>query len=339
MNYAQTAFALLPLLATVVGARVAAQDDAPAAKAHKLTVQAKAGAKAGFRAESTQAQVIAAMNRETETKLVTDYDVEVLSAEADGSLKIKLTWRRLSGSLSSPMGGGIEFDSADKDAGSDDPMLGSVIDVFLSMVGKSVELTVGANGEVADRKPVVKMVESLMEGAEGMGRMMMQGLLSDSALATQAQVFGTYSKDAVAIGGTWKHEDKTGGRGGLKMKTEATVKLAAYTAETCHTTLAGTIAVDKSKTEAASTEGGDDQQAEMMRSMMAEATIENGKVSGETIVSRKDGMIQSATSTTSMEIAMPNPMGGDEPFIVKVVQTSKFARRDATAKAAAPAKK
>ncbi len=334
MNYAlHSAFPLLACVALTSAA--IAQDPAAAAPAsgpaHKLAVQAKAGAKASFRNENIQKQLIAAMGRETETKLTTDYDVEVVSAGADGNTKVKLTWRRISGSLSSPMGGGVEFDSAAKDPGGDDPMLGGVIDAFLGMVGKSVELTVGADGEVTDKKPVTKLIESLTEGVDGMGRMMVQGLLSDTSIAGQAEVFGKYPTEPVAVGGTWKHENKMGGRGGMKMKSDVVVKLTALDADTCRMSVEGAIAIDKSKTAAASTDGGDDPQAEMMRKMMEDATIENGKVKGEAVVSRKDGMLQSSSNATSMDIAMPNPMGGDEPFIVKVEQTTKVSRREATA--------
>lgn len=343
MNHTLRTFAFLPVLSALA----AAQDDSPATTAaagpaHKLSVQAKVGAKAPFRADYVQKQIIAAMNRESETKLVTDYDVEVLAVEKDGSLKVKLTWQRIQGSLSSPMGGAIEFDSAAKDPGSDDPMLGSVIEAFVGMVGKSVELKIGADGQVADRKPVTDFVASLAESVDGMGRMVMQGLLSDTAISAQAQVFGAYPKEAIAVGGSWKHSDNTGGRGGMKMKSDVAIKLAGLDADTYSTTVSGTINIDKSKTANASADADDDPQAAMMQSMMADATIENGKVTGETVVERKDGMVRASSSSVAMEIAMPNPMGGDEPFIVKVEQTTKIARRiDAekkTEKAAKPGK-
>lgn len=334
MNHTLRTFAFLPLLTTLA----AAQDDSPATTAaagpaHKLSVQAKVGAKAPFRADYVQKQIIAAMGRETETKLVTDYDVEVLAAEKDGSLKVKLTWQRIQGSLSSPMGGAIEFDSSAKDPGSDDPMLGGVVDAFVGMVGKSVELKIGADGQVVDRKPVTDLVTTVSASVDGMGRMVMQGLLSDTAISAQAQVFGAYPKEAIAVGGTWKHSDTTGGRGGMKMKSDVAIKLAALDADTCCTTVSGTINIDKSKTANASVESDDDPQAAMMKNMMAEATIEHGKVTGETTVERKDGMLRSSSNSVSMEIAMPNPMGGDEPFIVKVEQTTKIARRGAEKKA------
>ena len=334
MNHTLRTFAFLPVLTTLA----AAQDDSPATAAagpaHKLSVEAKVGAKAPFRADYVQKQIIAAMNRETETKLVTDYDVEVLAAEKDGSLKVKLTWQRIQGSLSSPMGGAVEFDSAAKDPGSDDPMLGGVVEAFVGMVGKSVELKIGADGQVADRKPVTDLVASLAENVDGMGRMVMQGLLSDTAISAQAQVFGAYPKEAIAVGGSWKHSDKTGGRGGMKMKSDVAIKLAALDADTCCTTVSGTINIDKSKAANASVESDDDPQAAMMHSMMAEATIENGKVTGETVVERKDGMVRASSNSIAMDIAMPNPMGGDEPFIVKIEQTTKIARRGAAEKTA-----
>src|SRR5262249_22797419 len=64
----------------------------------------------------------------------------------------------------------------------------------------------------------------------------------------------------------------------------------------------------------------DDDEAQA-RQMMADAKIKNGKISGSVAYSRKDGWVLNSTGKFSMDIEMPNPIGGDDMKIVVKTMT------------------
>lgn len=315
MNVTHT-YALVTIAA--IAATLQAQDSAK-----KITIQPTAGTTAHFRATTSSTQTMEAMGQETTNEITADLVVQVDGIEKDGAVKATVTWLAVRGKLSSMMGQ-TEFDTTkpDKsDEGGDE--LAGVIEACHALVNKKVALTFAPTGKLQDKKPLQQLVDAALEHVEGMTKMSVQGMLSENTLEGQASVFGTFPSEPVKVGGEWTDKTDIPSRGGLSMQSEITSKLdsadaAAYTVST-----RGTLSMAPAK-EAAEDDG--DEHMSMMRNMMREAKLDGSKLEGSYTVSRKDGMLTAANSVTNLNISMPNPMGGDQPFVVKVKQTRKLER-------------
>ncbi|MEZ5963837.1 MAG: DUF6263 family protein [Planctomycetota bacterium] len=302
------------------------------AQAHgkAIVIKPTAGARTAYRNTVTAKQVMAAFGQESTSEIVSEFTAQVDEVADDGAVKASFTWTHVRGKLGSPMGGEMEFDTA-KDTEEDGTgELGSAIEACHALVGKTVTLTYGPDGKVKDRKPLVDLVDAALERAEGMGRMAIQQFISAENLEMQVSVFGTFPTEPVAVGGDWT-ETREATRGGMHMRTDTTNKLDTADADSYVVSTQGKISIAPDK-KAKEEEGDDDPQVTMMKSMMREATIEASKLVGSYTVSRKDGLVSRAESDVDLTIQMPNPMGGDQPFVVKVHQKT---RQERVAEAAA----
>ena len=66
--------------------------------------------------------------------------------------------------------------------------------------------------------------------------------------------------------------------------------------------------------------------------MLAKMEIKNGKISGSSKISRKDGFLLDSKSHMTMDMSMPSPMGGDMTINQKVTITTKRTTAEAAMK-------
>lgn len=305
----------------------------PAQEGKKLTINPKAGEVANYRHTQTATQTMEAMGQESTNETVTDLEVKIDEVKPDGTVHATVTWKRIRGSMGGPAA--MEFDTAKKD-GEEAPGLEGVLDAYHALVGAKQKVIYDATGDVKEVPDFQKTLEAAMANVNGMAKMMMQGTLSESAMKQQFALFATLPKDS-AKDGTWTRKRDASARGGLAMAMETTHKFASQSADGYETSFTGTVKPAPAKADEKQ-DGDDDEeggQMAMMRNMMKQAKVD-GKIEG-TQKAGKDGMIATSTATTSMKIEMPNPMGGDEPFVVAVKTVTKIERVTADAKADKPA--
>lgn len=309
----------LVLLASTFTLTLQAQDGAK-----KITIQPKAGATAEFRTTTTQTQNLVAMGQESTNEVVVEVRIHVDEVADDGTVKATATWLNAKGKLQSMMGS-MEFDTTKPDSGDDDNPMAGAVEAFHAMMNQKVSLTFGANGKLANKQPLKELADKALERTSGMAQMALHNLVSESALEAQVSVFGRFSAEPVAVGGAWVENETTPGRGGMGTKIERTCKLDSITDEAYVVSTTGKLDMVPTKDEDAK-DGDDDPNMEMMRNMMREAKVKDGKGEGAFTVSRKDGMLDKASNVVTMSIHMPNPMGGDEAFVVDVRQSTKTER-------------
>lgn len=318
---------------------------APAQDGKKLTINPKPGEVALYRSTQTQLQIMEMMGQETTNETVTEIELKIDEVKPDGTIHATGTWKRVAGTIGSPMGE-VKFDTSKNEDSGDGPLAG-VADAFHALTKNKQRIVFDATGEVKEMPDLKAAIEAAGEHLEGTTKMMMQGLFSEGAVKRQFAVFANLAAEPVKAGSTWTRKRTEGGRGGMNMAFETTHKLVEEGQAGYKMSVTGTVTQAKPEAKAEKddgAEGDDDGQAQMMRNMMKQAKISNGKLEG-TQTASQDGLLKSADSTMSMDIEMPNPMGGDEPFVVKLKSTTKLERITATAavetkpKAPAEAKK
>lgn len=315
----------------------------PAQDGKQHTISPKAGEAVMFRHTQTATQNIEMMNQETTTETVTDLEVVIDEVKPDGTVHATATWKRIHGSLGG-MQGTTPFDTAKKD-GEDDPMFAGVVDAYHALINTKQKVVFAADGDVKELPGLDKTLAAALENVNGMAKMMLHGTLSEGAMKQQFAVFAQLPSGEMKDG-TWTRKRDSSARGGLAMVMETTHKFTAQSADGYEVGFTGKVAqtAAKEKKDEKGNDGDDDSQTQMMRNMMKEAKISDGKIDGSQ-KARKDGLIHSAMWTMSMKIEMPNPMGGDDPFVVAVKNVTKLERVAADAKAdkttgdKAPAKK
>lgn len=322
--------ALLVLAASALP--LTAQEPAAAAQSgakHTLKVGAKKGAKERFVVTSSQTTVLESMGgQEQGNEQVSELEAEVLEVSEAGELTVRVTWKNVRGKMTSMMGE-MAYDSAKPETAEEDPT-GGLVGAMIALANKSVQAIVAANGEIKEVKGLKELSDEIGKSLEGPAKMMAQGAISESALKRQFSLFGSFPSEPVAVGGTWsRKDDAAANRGAMKMKVESALKLEEANAERYVISLAGKI----ESLPAEAPKEGEDEASGAMRNMMANAKVSNGKVEGKATISRKDGMVVSSVTNTTMDITMDNPMGGDEPFKVVVKQLNKVERASAAAAA------
>ena len=293
--------------------------------ARKITISPKAGEVVVYRSTQTQKQTMEAMGQESINEIVTDLKVAVDEVAADGTVKVTATWLRLRGNLQSMMGE-MQFDTKKPEDAGDNPMLEGFAEGCTALINQKTVITFGPDGKLKDKKPLEELAQKLTDKLTGQAKMIFQGIVGVHVLEGQVSVFGTFPQEPVATGGTWTEKKDMGGRGGLNMQSEVTHKLASAGDDMFVIATTGTLTAVPPKEKEENDKADDDEGAAMMRNMMRDAKIKNGKVEAESKVSRKDGLLLSSTNTSQMEIHMTNPMGGDEPFVVGVKQSTKVER-------------
>ena len=135
--------------------------------------------------------------------------LEVLSVAPDGTAEIKISYKRITLKLDSPMAK-LDYDSADPARNPQSPVLIG----FKALVGQSLTLTMDDRGKITAVKGIDKIAERLLEripeGAEGdEARKQIRQLLSEERFSQQMSEFSiVYPEGPVGKGDKWEAEQK-----------------------------------------------------------------------------------------------------------------------------------
>lgn len=256
--------------------------------------------------------------------------VEIKDVDDQGNMTVATKIARVHGSMSLPMGmGDIDFDSAAPDDGGDAggmPGMGNMKEAMLAGAGKSFTAKLNARGQVVE---ITEGADAILKGNQG-------GLNSGNAMdrATLEQIvesaFGTLPEKPVAVGSKWQHTEKeTSGRMPMEHKVELTLTKADDQA--FEVTASGTV--EKPEVAGAGDEQAGNTQEEMARQMLKTMKVKNGKLSGTTRISRKDGFVLDANNSVSMDVEMEaGPMGDMAMAMKQTISTKRTGPEAAEAK-------
>ncbi|HEU4419626.1 MAG TPA: DUF6263 family protein [Planctomycetota bacterium] len=259
--------------------------------------------------------------------------IEVKDVDDKGNLVVDVKIARIQGAMTVPSMTGIEeveFDSAKKTEGEEEEDTGgmgispgAVTKAMTVLAGKSYVAKVDAFGKVASLEGVAELLKSSSQGLGGMGGGMM-GAVTEAQLKQYVEsAFGTLPDKPLAHGATWDRVDEKKGMG-ASLQTKLQLTLAKVDAESFEITATGTIATAAAKDgekAAGAGEGADGEAA--MREMVKNVKVKNGKISGTQRVSRQDGFVIESSSSTSMDVDRPGPMGGEMSISIKASQKTK----------------
>jgi len=304
---------LLTLLALT--ATVAAQDPVD------LNTNAKAGTTAWFLQVEKNLQTIdmAGQAMETGQTVNNTFRLSVTGVNEDGSRNIELEISRVHGSMAMPMMGELTFDSAE-DGEVDDPMgvgLGEMVKQMTSIAGHTFTAKVDGRG---------KLVGDMMPAGDDAAKKSGKDHVSAAKQLVEA-AFGNRPEKALAVGEKWKF-DMSDESGRMPTKNDVEATFAEATDEHFVVKFSGTM----TKGDIPEGDGDEDpMRAEMLEGM----EISNGKMSGDQKLSRKDGLVTSATAKVTADISVESPMGSME---MKLNATKTLSRTAAPKKKEAPAK-
>src|SRR5262249_12261866 len=163
----------------------------------------------------------------------------------------------------------------------------------------------------------------------GAGARMLGGLLNEGSLRQLASAaFVSLPKTAVAVGDGWEAEPVDVKGASVETTRKIKLELAKADADSAEMNVTGTIEsfkAPKKDPKGAKKDDDEDEDEAQTRQMMADAKIKNGKISGSVTCSRKDGWVLNSSAKFSMDIEMPNPMGGDDMKIA--VKTAMHVER------------
>lgn len=159
------------------------------------------------------------------------YKMDVKDATAN-DINMNMTFSRISMNMQSPA---IQFSynsdssnsSASTAAGPAEAMQGA-FKVFDAMVGKSISVTLDANGKVKEVKGYNELLQSVMDSAKGTGipsEALKTSMNEDQIKQVYQQAFGMYPGKPVGVGDKWSVDMKIN-QSGMPMatKTNYTVK-------------------------------------------------------------------------------------------------------------------
>jgi hypothetical protein len=145
---------------------------------------------------------------------------------------------------------------------------------------------------------------------------MLGGLLNEGSLRQLASVaFVALPKNPVAVGDGWDADPVDVKGASVETTRKVALKLLKADDDSAEMNLTGTIEsfkAGKKDPKAAKKDDDEGDEEAQTRQMMADAKIKNGKISGNAAYSRKDGWVLTARWGFTMDIEMPNPMGGDD---------------------------
>jgi hypothetical protein len=320
MNRTLLPFALLPSLL----APIAAQEKLDLKYAHRK------GDECALVSKQKQQQTIDLGAQQMEIALDVTHDLQfkIIDVGADGVLSVEVTVKRIRGTFDGGpmMGGAIDFDTAppadgDKSKKDDDdgggmgmPSAGRVSSALGELCNHQFTVKIDG-GQLTEIAGVDKAVKAARKKA-GAGAQMLGGLLNEGSMRLLASsAFVALPKNAVAVGDGWDADpvDVKGASIGTTRK--IALKLAKADDNSAEINLTGTIEsfkAGKKDPKAAKKDDDEDDEDAQARQMMADAKIKNGKISGNLAYSRKDGFVLNASVKFTMDIEMPNPMGGDD---------------------------
>lgn len=302
---------------------------AAVAQDHDLRVPTKKGATVWLAQESKLSQTIDMGGQEMETgrQVTTIAQFTVTDVDDKGNLVVETKVARIHGSMTIPMMGDVEFDSAKSDAadGEEDtggfgmPSPGAIAKSQTALAGKSFVAKVGPNGKVVALEGVEELLQA---GKNKKGNPMLPGGPNEAELRSLVEsAFGMVPEKPMAVGTSWDH--KTGDGAGTYPSTMK-LTLAKVDADAFEISAAGTVDAPKPAGE------GDDPRRKMMESLK----IGSSKIEGSQRVSRQDGFVIAVSQTMTMDAAMDGPMGGEVSMQIQSTTTVKRT----TAEAAMPAK-
>jgi hypothetical protein len=346
-------FSPSPLLLVLLAAPFAAPLTAQGAE-QDLRLALKKGASVWLVQETRSEQAIDMGGQAMETGNSTTYTMHLTVKEIDdkGLFVVEAKIARVAGSLAMGMMGDVEFDSIDQkaDAPADDagddmggmgmPDFDAIGRAMTSLAGHTFVGKVNAHGKVESLDGIDKALEAARKKAGRMGAQMLGGQLNDKAMERLVEgAFGTLPEKPIAVGGSWENSD-TGKSKGLNVNHKLKLTLTKLDAESFEVTAAGTIE-KPANTDAPAAGADEGEESAMAREMLAKMKIENGKLAGTSKVSRQDGFLLESTSTMTMDMVMPSPMGsGDMTITQKTTTTTRRTTEEAAMKkaGAAPAK-
>jgi hypothetical protein len=297
-----------------------------AAQDHDLSIHAKKGATVWLSKQEKVEQVMEVSGQEMETgkDATTVLQCTIKDVDENGLMIVETKVVRVHGTMTIPMMGDIEFDSAAPSADEDDeddgggmgmPSTGAIAKSQTALAGKTFVAKVDSKGKVASLEGVAELLKGTKKG---MG--MMPGPTEGDVRHLVETAFGYVPEKPMAVGTTWDHKSGDGSK-----MPGASMKLTLSKVDDNSFEITSTGTVDQPTGE------GDGPNAQMMKSMK----ISSSKVSGAQHVSRQDGFVLDATQTVEMDASMDSPMGGEMSMKIKSTTTVKRT----TAEAAMPAKK
>jgi len=314
---------------------------------HDLRVTAKKGSSLWYTQESKQEQALDMGGQQMDMGNTTTYTMFATVKDVDekGQLVVEAKIIRIKGTMTIPMMGDIEFDSADAapakageepaDEGGEmgAPDFDAIGRGMTSLAGATFVAKVDPFGKVQSMDGVDKVLSAARKKAGGMGAQMLGASLNDSAMERLVScAFGSLPDKPVAVGGSWeRNEDGKSSR--MQVANKMKLTLAKIDANSFEVTATGTI--EKPSAEAGAAKDGEGEQDAQTREMLAKMKIENGKITGSTRISRQDGFMIESSSVMSMDLTLPSPMGGDMQIAQKnTTVTKRTTEAEATPKKA-----
>jgi hypothetical protein len=320
----------LSLLFLCVAAPLTAQTTTQDAKVD-LSAKLKQGSTVWLVQETRNEQAIDMGGQQMEMGNHTTYTIraEVTKVGDDGKSTLQVKLVRVAGSMTVPMVGDVEFDSAQPAAEGDSepampgmPNLDAIGKAMSAMADTTFTAVVDAHGNVSEVKGFEESLAAARKKAGRVGAQMLGGQLNEGVLSRMVEtVVGVRPKEAIAVGTSWEQTDKQKQQR-MEVANKMKLTLNNATAEDFVIGVEGTI--EKPRIEVDKGEGEEeDEGAAMAREMMANMQVKNGKIQGSSKLSRADGFVLESRSVMSMEIHTASPMGGDMIIDNRVTTTVK----------------
>lgn len=309
----------VPMFALVLAGAVSAQD--PIA----VQVDQAPGAKVHYRVQTVLEQAIdmggQTMDMGNDSTQVLEFEVK--ERNADGALSVVVRVLRTSGTMTLPMMGDVEFDSAAKvvEAEAEVDDFGAPTDAIkqalTALAGQEFTATVTPAGKVGKIDGISAFVDAARAKAGQMGAQMLGGVINEGAVRQMLEgAFVELPKDSVA-GKPWKVDGTREGSRGMKMLIDGTMVIEGADAKEVIVSGQGTLRMAPAEKAEASQgdDGEDDGESAGIRAMLAKMKIENATTSSKSTVSRQDGMVLKNRLEMAMDLTMPSPMGGGDMTI------------------------
>lgn len=333
-------------LATPLAAPLAAQG-----AEQDLRINAKKGATAWFKQESKMEQSIDMGGQQMDMGNSVTYMLQVSVKEVDdkGMIVLETKIARVAGAMTIPMMGDIEFDSLDQKAGEaaaeeEDggdmgmPNFDAIGVAMSSLRGATFIARLDPYGKVTSMDNLEKTLEAARQKAGRMGAQMLGAQLNTKNFERLAEsAFGPRPDKAMAVGGTWERNED-GKSSSMPIQNKMKMTLAKHDDEAFVVTATGTV--EKTAGEVSHDHGegkggeGDEEADAQAKEMLAKMEIKNGKLTGSAKVSRTDGFLLESKSTTTMDLLMPSPMGGEMTISQKMTVTTTRTTAEAAMKKA-----
>ncbi|MCA8953538.1 MAG: hypothetical protein KDE27_28765 [Planctomycetes bacterium] len=309
-----SAATVFPLLA--LGLPLAAQE-------HDLHLDTKVDASVWIRQVSTQSQKIDMGIQEVETENVMDVAAKIVvtAVGEDGGVTVECSLQRVRGKFDMPQMGEFPFDSIDAgkaeakkpDDGFDDfggmmPDFAAIGRAAAAVAGTKFIVKLDRYGHTESVEGTEAALEQVEQAAGPMGGQMLTGAFGEEAIGNLVEsAFGERPDKPTAVGGEWAPRNKN-----ADDRTKADIVMTLQSVSDKSFAIAGKGTIEKAADPAGGADAGDESdEAAMAREMRENMSIENGKITFRSVVSREDGFLVEAERETSMDVKMPGPFGGD----------------------------